>query len=359
MLQRLTDDFGITGNAYKWYRSYFSNRSCNVSVSGAYSDDLFFCFGVPQGSVTGPLCFVYYTNVVGKILRHHNVNYHIYADDIQVYLTPDPCIPGDVQCALFRLSRCVEDIQHWMIRNKLKLNGDKTEFFVAASSFHMKKLKGISLHLGETEVFPSNNIRNLGVVFDHQMCMSDHITQLSRSVNWRIRNISRIRRYIDTDTCHNIVRSLLLSRIDYCNVLLNGITKKELKRLQLLQNKCATLVCLKSRRHHVTPLLNQLHWLPVQQRIEYKTLLYVYKAVSGLSPQYIKDCLAIKSTKSTIRTRSSGSVSLVMPIPNKCAGDRAFSVVAPRLWNKLPVSLRNATSVDVFKSSLKNHLFPK
>ena len=127
-------------------------------------------FGVPQDSVTGPLCFVNYTHVVGRILRRHKVRYHIYADDIQVYLTPDPSIPGDVQCALFKLSRCVVDIQHWMIENKLKLNQDKTEFFVAASHHNLKKLGNISLFLDDTEVFPSKSIRKLGVVFGSQMC---------------------------------------------------------------------------------------------------------------------------------------------------------------------------------------------
>ena len=359
MLQRLKDDFGVTGSAHKWYSSYFSNRSCRVCVSRAYSENLYCEFGVPQGSVTGPLCFVYYTNVVGRILRHHNVKYHIYADDIQIFLTPDPSIPGDVQCALFKLSRCVADIQHWMVENKLKLNEAKTEFFVAASAHNLKKLGDVSLLLDNAEVFPSKTIRNLGVVFDNQMCMSDHVTQLSKSINWLIRNLNRIRPYIDVNTCHNIVRTLVLSRLDYCNVLLNGISKKDLRRLQMLQNRCARLVCLKPKFEHVTPLLNQLHWLPISERIVYKTLLYVYKSLKGLSPQYIQDCLIVrKQSPNPMRTRSSGSTHFFVPKTKRCAGDRAFSVVAPRLWNKLPVDIRNATSLNVFKSLLKTYLFP-
>ena len=359
MLHRIRNDFGVTGIVHKWYSSYFSNRSCRVFVSGSYSETLYLDFGVPQGSVTGPLCFVYYTHVVGRILRHHNVKYHIYADDIQVYLTPDPSIPGDVQCALFKLSRCVADIQHWMVENKLKLNQDKTEFFVAASPYNMKKLGNISLLLDNVEVFPSKSIRNLGVVFDNQMCMSDHVTQLCKSINWLIRNINRIRHFIDMDTCHNLVRALVLSRLDYCNVLLNGISKKDLNRLQRLQNKCAKLVCLKPKFEHVSPLLNKLHWLPVHERIVYKTLLYVYKSVEGLSPQYIQDCLIVKRpAEGAMRTRSSGSTNFVVHVPKKCAGDKAFSVVAPRLWNTLPASIKNATSQQSFKAMLKDYLFP-
>ena len=223
----------------------------------------------------------------------------------------------------------------------------------------MKKLGNISLFLDNTEVFPSKSIRNLGVVFDNQMCMSDHVTQLFKSINWLIRNINRIRPYIDVDTCHNLVRALVLSRLDYCNVLLNGISKKDLKCLQMLQNKCARLVCLKPKFEHVSPLLNQLHWLPVGERIMYKTLLYVYKSVEGLSPQYVQDCLIVKRhAEGAMRTRPSGSTNFVVPVSKKCAGDRAFSVIAPRLWNILPVSIKNATSQQSFKSMLKDYLFP-
>ena len=138
-LQRLRDDFGIVGSAMKWYSTYLENRSFHVFVSGAYSHDLFLDYGLPQGSVTVPFGFVVYIHAVGKILHHHNVKYNIYAHDIQIYLIVDPNIPGDVQSALFKLSKCVADIQRWMVESKLRLNQDKMEFVVAASSHHLKQ----------------------------------------------------------------------------------------------------------------------------------------------------------------------------------------------------------------------------
>ena len=104
----------------------------------------------------------------------------------------------------------------------------------------------------------------------------------------------------------------------------------------------------------MSPLLNQLHWLPVGERI--MTLLYVYKSVEGLSPQYIQDCLTVKRrAEGAMRTRSSGSTNFVVPVLKKCAGDRAFSVIALRLWNILPLSIKNATSQQPFKSMLIHH----
>ena len=93
--------------------------------------------------------------------------------------------------------------------------------------------------------------------------MSSHISSISRSLNYHLRNIGRIRSYIDKDTCNHAVRSLVLSRIDYCNSLLYGQTTKNTHKLQTMQNRAARLVFKANRREHTTPLLKELHWLPV------------------------------------------------------------------------------------------------
>ena len=114
----------------QWIFSYLDNRSFRVTMYGTYSKDILLQHGLPQGSVIGPLDFVFYTHTVGRIVCHHQLLYHIYVDDIQIYLPVDPTVPGDVVCGMFKISQCVEDINSWMIRNKLKLNPDKTEFFL-------------------------------------------------------------------------------------------------------------------------------------------------------------------------------------------------------------------------------------
>ena len=171
--------------------------------------------------------------------------------------------------------------------------------------------------------------------------------------------IYRFRRLIDYDTCNHIVRTLLLQKLDYCNALFNGITKADLQRLQKLQNKCARLICQQPRFCHATPLLDQLHWLPVSQRIAFKTLVYVFKSLHGLCPQYIKECLTVRSRPDAMLTRSSESVCLEVPPSKKNAGDRALSIAAAQLWNKLPHTIRNAATIHSFRSQLKTHLYPK
>ena len=127
------------------------------------------------------------------------------------------------------------------------------------------------------------------------------------------------------------------------------MAQKDLYRLQLkLQNKCARLVYRMPKSTHVTPLLNDLHWLRIEKRIIFKTLLYLYKSLNGLCPQYITDCLVVKRPPPrSVTTRSCHGLDLLIPKTTRRSGDRAYSVAAATLWNKLPISIRGANDVKM------------
>ena len=163
LLQRLRDDFGLCGVVGRWFESYLCGRSCQVSVQGSVSSETHLKYGVPQGSVIGPQVFTLYSHVIGQIIRQHSVLYHIYTDDVQLFLTFNPTIPVDAACALFKLTRCIKDLQIWMTNNKLMMNPDKTEFFIASCHNHYERLQHLSICL-DVEIFPSPTVRNLGTV---------------------------------------------------------------------------------------------------------------------------------------------------------------------------------------------------
>ena len=191
-----------------------------------------------------------------------------------------------------------------MVVNKLKLNDSKTEFFVAASAHNLRNFPDVQLNVGNTLVSPSETIRNLGVIFDHRMSMSNHISHICSTVTFYLRNIARIRRFIDQSACHNAVRSLVLSRIDYYNALPSSIPSTQLIRVQRLQNWAARLVFQVSRDHPSRPILNSLHWLPLKQRIIFKLLLFVYKILNNQAPQYLDTCLNLYTPTRRLRSSS-------------------------------------------------------
>ncbi len=140
------------------------------------------------------------------------------------------------------------------------------------------------------------------------------------------------------------------------NLFYVGLDQSSLQRLQLVQNAAARLLTGTKKYEYITPVLASLHWLPVRFRIEFKILLNVFKILHGLAPAYLSELLHVHTPVRALR--SSNQVLLDVPrarLKNK--GDRAFSVVAPHLWNSLPVHIRTAQSVGIFKTFLKTHLY--
>ena len=156
-----------------------------------------------------------------------------------------------------------------------------------------------------------------------------------------------------------MVCSFVLSRLDYCNATLAGLPATHIARLQRIQNNAARLVLQKSKRQHVTPLLKQLHWLPIQTRIDYKLATLAFRHFDGSLPQYLSLQGWIYINRPD-RLRSSNDRLLRVPRWKlKSFGYRSFSYQGPVVWNSLPIDLKLSSSLSSFKSRLKTHLFKK
>ena len=157
------------------------------------------------------------------------------------------------------------------------------------------------------------------------------------------------------------LNAFVTSRLDFCNSLLYGLPNNQLRKLQRVQNATARLICNVGRFDYITPSLYRLHWLPINYRIKFKILLFVYKALNGIAPSYISDLLELKPA-SRYNLRSSIDT-LLLKHPNfkslSTLGDRSFKCAGPKLWNEQPKGIRNATTVQIFKRLLKTYLFKK
>ena len=144
--------------------------------------------------------------------------------------------------------------------------------------------------VGSDIIHPSEVVRNLGAFLDREMTMNDQISHTIKSSYFHLRRISKVRRHLDQETCTKVVHSSVTSRLDYHNALLTAIPDSKLKKLQLVQNNAARLIVRKRRDHHITPVLYELHWLPIKFRIRYKILSLVHQAIHDeCSPQYTRD----------------------------------------------------------------------
>jgi hypothetical protein len=229
-----------------------------------------------------------------------------------------------------QLQRCAKDIRKWMTNNFLKLNDDKTELIIFTS--RQMVFDAFSVTIGNNVIAPSPEPpRNLGVYFDNTLSFEYHVQKVSQSVNAALFKIGKIRKYLDHDICNQLINSLMMSCLDYCNSLLYGVSNMVLHHLQLLQNRAARILSYTSKFNHITPVLRELHWLPVQQRIIFKILLLCYKCQHGLAPSYLSDVIHPYTPARDLR--SSSPQHGLFYVPRSCIGfgDRNFEVAAPSL----------------------------
>ena len=169
-------------------------------------------------------------------------------------------------------------------------------------------------------------------------------------------SIGKIRKYLDIPTAEKMINCSITSRLDYCNSLLYGAKGYNISQLQLCQNNAARMLSLRRKFDHITPVLKDLHWQPVEQIIEYKVLLLTYKALHGKAPAYISQLLSLYTPTRPLRSENKN----LLRVP-RCLlegfGRRCFAYAAPSLWNPLPTPVKRASSIDTFKSSLKSYLF--
>ena len=169
LVNRLRNDYGLSGKALDWLESYLTDRYQSVHIKDNSSEYTKLNFGVPQGSVLGPLLFSYYTKPIRAIAAKHNLKIHLYADDTQLYVSFRFSSYTEAIAALCRVEACINEIQTWMKNNKLQLNADKTEYLIVASPNVLPKITLRPINISGIEIEPSVSAKNLGVIFDKHL----------------------------------------------------------------------------------------------------------------------------------------------------------------------------------------------
>ena len=296
---------------------------------------------------------------MADIIKRHGLYSQRYADDTQLYIHVKP---GDVlsekqtfQC----MERCVTDIKNWMYHNELKLNDGKTECVLIGNKHDICKIRKTNIKVGDTVINAVDCVKNLGVFFDKHMNMETLISAKCKSSFFMLWSIAQVKKYLTPYATESLIHAFITSKLDYCNGLMYGIPKNQLVRLQRVQNAAARLVKSVPKFEHVTPVLIELHWLPVQSRIEFKIVLTVYKILNDEATQYLKDSVCLYEP-SICNLRSSHEYLLCVPKSILVsAGDCNFSVVGPKIWNSLPYSIKQSASLNDFKTNVKTFLFLK
>ena len=335
---------GIQDSALAWISNYLDSRFFRVEINDQSSQKVPLQQGVPQGSVLGPVLFLLYVRGLGKLFADASVSHQQFADDSQGYE-----VIGSVQVSIPKILSLILKIKQWLAGKFQKLNEDKTKFMLIGSKKKLKNLKNSHnlkfFILNGHKVKLQSSLKDLGVFIDENLTCNKQISILVKSCNNQLQNLYAIKKYVTRNCLKMLVVNQILSRIDYCNSIYVNLPNYQLRKIQMCMNKSARLIHGARFTDRVTPLLINLHWLPIKARIMFKICCQVKKVLITGKPNYLKPHL--------IRTRTR----LQVPRVKTMFGKRAFKYYAPTVYNSLPLSLREIDNVANFKRKLKTHLF--
>ena len=264
--------FGVGGSVLKWFTSYLTDRYQSIKLGSTLSDVCKLLFGIPQGSVLGPLLVSLYTTPLSLIVRKHKgIKFQFYADDNQVYVHLSQ---KNESAAFEKLNRCLDDVKEWMSTSKLKLNPDKTKFIIFGSKRQRDKLKAcFPIDILGSPLCPVDSVKNLGVWFDSDFSLAKHVQNVCKSCFVKLGDFRHVRQFLTHDVSVLVANALVSSRLDYCNSLFRSLSKFNL----CIQISAARIVSNTSRYTSITHVLKKLHWLPVEERTVFKTATLVCK----------------------------------------------------------------------------------
>ena len=250
---------------------------------------------------------------------------------------------------------CLDEVKVWMARNSMFMNDGKTQYLpIVPKSADAIVYKSV-IRVSEATITASRCVQCLGVCIDRHLDMKKQVSQTISACSFYLRNINQISRFLPRPTKERVVNAIITSRLDYCNALLYGTSAINIARLQRIQNTAARLIMRSPRSDSATPLLRELHWLPIVCRVDFKLLVFTYKAMHNDAPVYL--CELVCPYQPTRTLRSANNNMLQVKRTRTKAGDCSFAIAAASLWSNLPTVIKTCDNLTSYKRLLKTHYF--
>lgn len=349
--------YGFDYNTILWFHSYLNNRQQCVKLrlndgNCVVSDFKPLVSGVPQGSILGPVVFVLYTANISMCIK--KCKFHIYADDTQLYIS---FYPKDYVNALAALNEDLERIAHWSENNSLVLNPDKTKYMLFGTKKQIKSLpSSLNIRLMGKSIERVEEARNLGLYVDSNLRYEKHISETVRNCFFRLKTLYRVRPYLSEDLRVHLVESLVLSRLNYADIVYGPrLLSRTDRLLQRVQNACARYCFNIPPRTHVTPFLNEHGMLKVKSRRKYHLACLMFGVIKFNRPVYLCDKLCWMANNRNVKSRNCAQ-QLAIPLHRSAAFRGSFRYAASKIWNNLPPPIRQCNNIGTFKKHLRQYL---
>mgnify|MGYP002051434539 FL=1 len=342
------ENFGIQNTELEWFSSYLKDRSQIVCQNNVLSKKAFVQCGVPPGSVLGPILFTIFINDISQNVHPGTCN--LYADDTVVY-----CSGNSISEAQNKLQSCVSKLSHWYSNNKLSINASKSEVMIVNSRWRHPNdemtitINGDNLNCVQCATY-------LGVKIDSHLSWNDFIPTLCKKISFKLQRLRRLAMFVPRHVILKIYVGTIQPCIDYAISVWGQTSNYNIQKIQRLQNYAARIIC--NEFDYVNcrgkDLIKSLNLMNVKQRIDYFTIILTFKSLHGLAPTYLSDEITLNNHVNQHQTRSHEN-NIYAPDISSHYSQQSLKYNGAILWNSLPSSLTNLSSLNVFKYHLKRY----
>lgn len=334
----------IQGTALLWFESFLKHRSQCVKINNSLSTISESKYGVPPGSTLGPILYNVYSKGLSDVILKSGFKTSSYADDSNGRL--QFMINMQYSSLSVNVPLLMRNVEDFMNKNYLKMNADKTDIMLLyPRSLSSKVINGIFIDLKSFRF--SSDCKLLGVYLDSMLNFNAQVNSMISACHLKMKGIRRIRHLMSCQDAETFVRAVILSKLNYCNVLFLNLSSANMNKLQKLQNSAVRLIYNLAPRTSVSDKYQELKLLRIDQCIVFSCLVFVHKFFLGQLPQCICNLLDIQSATDRL---------LCVKYFSSSYAKKSFSFCAPRYWNKLPLDLRLTDNTSMFKGRLKTTL---
>ena len=378
--------YGFDFTSITWLESYLTDRKQTVCIDGTCSKMKQLSIGVPQGSVIGPLLYIIFTNDLPESVhghlpeeqhQHAQGTPHRHSFNLDCFACGTVCCFADDSSYSFssqsaesisdQLATKYATISDYMGSHELKLNSDKTHLLLIRSDAARRASPDfpVILNTGAEIIQPSKSEKILGATIAQNLKFTEHIQNgedsMLKALNSRINALKKVSHMASFKTRKAVANGIIISRLIYLIPLWSGCENYLMNALQIVQNKAARLVTKRNKMTPVRTLLKECGWMSVAQLGVYHSLVLVFKILETQSPQYLFNKLSGTQGETYYKTRfiikQSASHLIKLGPESKASGEIAknsFKYRATSQWNLLPVYVKEAKNVSIFKNKLRN-----
>ena len=335
--------YGIKDEALSWFNTYLTNRKQQVAINNCKSDFKQISYGVPQGSILGPLLFLLFINDLP--LYTSNVFTDLYADDTTLYDVQDSMeqIENNLQSSL-------NNLQIWCRNNGMILNSSKTKVMLVTTYQKRQRLTNDHLDLtyNKESLNMISNDKILGVFVDNNLTWSNHIKHLTKKIASSIWLLSKIKKFLSQAHRVQFYKSYIQPHIDFCNIVWGSSSESNKLKIFRLQKR-ACKVILDYNVDDSIEAMNSLKIMSIYDRLYLRKAKFMFKVYNNIAPAYISENFTLRNNENTnIQLRSSSAGCFIPPKPRTECFKQSLKYSGCLIWNSLPEEVKNAQTISTF-----------